>query len=91
LPVRRLAKNGFDAWADLFVNEFEGLVAKEEVSLYEAGPDAPLAEGKAAGLDARRGPLAAADQRRAVDLSPGALATQPRPCRFYGLASARDE
>ena len=38
LPVRRLAKNGFEAWAEVIAYDFEGLVAKEETSLYEAGP-----------------------------------------------------
>jgi len=38
LPVRRLAKNGFEAWAEVIAHDFEGLVAKEEASLYEAGP-----------------------------------------------------
>ena len=38
LPVRRLAKNGFEAWAEVVAHDCEGLVAKEETSLYEAGP-----------------------------------------------------
>jgi len=38
LPVRRLAKNGFEAWAEVIAHHYEGLVAKEEASLYEAGP-----------------------------------------------------
>src|SRR5262249_40478703 len=38
LPVRRLAKNGFEAWAEVIAHDYEGLVAKEETSLYEAGP-----------------------------------------------------
>jgi bifunctional non-homologous end joining protein LigD len=38
LPVRRLARNGFEAWAEVVAHDFEGLVAKEEASLYEAGP-----------------------------------------------------
>ena len=38
LPVRRLASNGFEAWAQVIAHDFEGLVAKEEASLYEAGP-----------------------------------------------------
>ena len=58
LPVRRLAKNGFEAWAEVIARDFEGLVAK---SLYEAGADALLAEGEAEGLDRRGGPLAATD------------------------------
>jgi ATP-dependent DNA ligase len=33
-----LAKNGFDAWAEVIAHDYEGLVAKEEASLYEAGP-----------------------------------------------------
>jgi bifunctional non-homologous end joining protein LigD len=38
LPVRRLAKNGFEAWAEVVAHDYEGLVAKEEASLYEPGP-----------------------------------------------------
>ena len=38
LPVRRLARNGFEAWAEVVAHDYEGLVAKEEASLYEAGP-----------------------------------------------------
>jgi ATP-dependent DNA ligase len=38
LPVRRLANNGFEAWAEVIAHDFEGLVAKEETSLHEPGP-----------------------------------------------------
>jgi bifunctional non-homologous end joining protein LigD len=38
LPVRRLARNGFEAWSEVIAHDFEGLVAKDETSLYEAGP-----------------------------------------------------
>ena len=38
LPVRRLAKNGFEAWSEVIARDYEGLVAKDEASLYEAGP-----------------------------------------------------
>jgi len=38
LPVRRLAKNGFEAWDEVIARDYEGLVAKDESSLYEAGP-----------------------------------------------------
>ena len=38
LPVRRLAKNGFEAWSEVIAHDYEGLVAKDEASLYEAGP-----------------------------------------------------
>lgn len=38
LPVRRLARNGFEAWSEVIAHDYEGLVAKDEVSLYEAGP-----------------------------------------------------
>jgi ATP-dependent DNA ligase len=38
LPVRRLARNGFEAWAEVIAHDFEGLVAKDEASQYEAGP-----------------------------------------------------
>jgi ATP-dependent DNA ligase len=56
LPVRRLAKNGFGAWSEVIAQDYEGYVAKDETSLYEAGR--------------RGGPLAATDQcsRRAMTL-----------------------
>jgi ATP-dependent DNA ligase len=38
LPVRRLARNGFEAWAEVIAHDYEGLVSKDETSLYEAGP-----------------------------------------------------
>jgi bifunctional non-homologous end joining protein LigD len=38
LPVRRLAQNGFEAWSEVVARDYEGLVAKVESSLYEAGP-----------------------------------------------------
>jgi hypothetical protein len=38
LPVRRLAKNGFEAWSEVIGRDYEGLVAKDEASLSEAGP-----------------------------------------------------
>jgi hypothetical protein len=37
LPVRRLARNGFEAWAEVIAHDYEGLVAQDETSLYEAG------------------------------------------------------
>jgi bifunctional non-homologous end joining protein LigD len=38
MPVRRLARNGFEAWSEVIARDYEGLVAKDETSLYEAGP-----------------------------------------------------
>jgi ATP-dependent DNA ligase len=38
LPVRRLARNGFEAWSEVVAHDYEGYVAKDEASLYEAGP-----------------------------------------------------
>jgi bifunctional non-homologous end joining protein LigD len=38
LPVRRLARNGFEAWLEVIARDCEGYVAKDEASLYEAGP-----------------------------------------------------
>ena len=38
LPVRRLARNGLEAWSEVIARDFEGYVAKDESSLYEAGP-----------------------------------------------------
>src|SRR5262245_15860658 len=38
LPARRLAANGFDAWAQVLASGFEGYVAKDEASEYRGGP-----------------------------------------------------
>ena len=38
LPVRRLSRNGFEAWAEVIACDYEGLAAKDESSLYEARP-----------------------------------------------------
>jgi bifunctional non-homologous end joining protein LigD len=37
LPVRRLARNGYEAWSEVVAHDYEGYVAKDEASLYEAG------------------------------------------------------
>src|SRR5262249_60131886 len=49
LPVRRLAKNGFEAWAEVVAHDYEGPVAKEEASRYEAGPRRRWLKGKQKG------------------------------------------
>ena len=36
-PVRRLAPDGLDAWAEVVGRGYEGLVAKDEASTYEGG------------------------------------------------------
>ena len=61
LPVRRLARNGFEAWSEVIARDYEGLVAKGETSLYEGRVDAAMAEGEATELDRGQGPLAATD------------------------------
>jgi hypothetical protein len=33
LPVRRLARNGFEAWSEVIARDYEGYVAKDEASL----------------------------------------------------------
>ena len=38
LPVRRLARNGLEAWSEVIARDCEGYVAKDETSLYEGGP-----------------------------------------------------
>ena len=37
-PVRRLAPDGLEAWAQVVERGFEGYVAKDETSVYEGGP-----------------------------------------------------
>ena len=36
-PVRRLAPDGLEAWAQVIERGYEGLVAKDEASTYEGG------------------------------------------------------
>jgi bifunctional non-homologous end joining protein LigD len=38
LPVRRLGPDGLKAWSEVIERGYEGYVAKDEASLYEAGP-----------------------------------------------------
>ena len=38
LPLRRLAADGLEAWAQVIARGYEGLVAKDEASVYEGGP-----------------------------------------------------
>jgi ATP-dependent DNA ligase len=38
IPVRRLAPDGLAAWRQVVERGFEGLVAKDEASVYEGGP-----------------------------------------------------
>ena len=47
LPVRRLASNGFEAWAEVIAHHYEALVAKEEASSSRGGTEAAVAEGGA--------------------------------------------
>ena len=35
--MRRLARNGFEAWSEVIARDYEGYVAKDESSLYDAG------------------------------------------------------
>jgi len=59
--VRRLARNGFEAWAEVVAHDYEGLVAKDETSVYEAGPTRRWLKVKQKGwID--QGPLAATHQ-----------------------------
>jgi ATP-dependent DNA ligase len=37
-PVRRLAADGLEAWAQVIEPGYEGYVAKDEASAYEGGP-----------------------------------------------------
>jgi ATP-dependent DNA ligase len=36
-PVRRLAANGLEAWAQVLASGYEGMVAKDEASPYSGG------------------------------------------------------
>ena len=53
-PVRRLAANGLDAWAQVGANGYEGLISKDEARSYEGRASSPAVDKK---LKRRRGPL----------------------------------
>jgi len=61
-PVRRLAPDGLEAWRHVIERGYEGLVAKDESSVYEGWATRRWVKVKAARLDRRRGSVAAADQ-----------------------------
>src|SRR5215470_12650757 len=51
LPVRRLARNGFEAWSEVIAHDYEGLVAKEEPEPVRGRADAAVVEGQAEGME----------------------------------------
>jgi bifunctional non-homologous end joining protein LigD len=61
--VRRLARDGLEAWKQVVERGYEGYVAKEEARI-RGRFDEAVAQGQAEGLDSRGGPLAPQDQRR---------------------------
>ena len=85
LPVRRLAKNGFEAWSEVIARDYEGLVAKDEASLYEAGPTRRWLKVK------QRGWTDSEDrsQRRITAVAPrprmGPLPSSPTMLRSLGI------
>jgi bifunctional non-homologous end joining protein LigD len=50
LPARRLSGSGVEAWREVEERGYEGLVAKDEASLYVGRADALLAQGQASGV-----------------------------------------
>jgi ATP-dependent DNA ligase len=48
-PVRRLAPDGLEAWAQVVERGYEGYVAKDEASVYEGGPTRRWLKVKQAG------------------------------------------
>ena len=80
-PARRLARNGFEAWSEVIARDYEGLVAKDEASLYEAGPTRRWLKVK------QKGWTDAEDrwQRRISAVSFGA-SPRSRPCPRGGSA-----
>jgi len=67
LPVRRLAKNGFEAWTEL-IARLRGSGREGRNEPVRGRADAAVAEGKAEGLDRLRRSVAAANQRS--DIAP---------------------
>jgi bifunctional non-homologous end joining protein LigD len=56
-PVRRLASNGLDAWAQVLGSGYEGLVAKDEASPYVGGRTRSWLKVKVPGVDGRGRPV----------------------------------
>jgi hypothetical protein len=48
-PVRRLAADGLEAWAQVLERGYEGHVAKDEASPYTGRADKGVAQGKGSG------------------------------------------
>ena len=68
LPVRRLAGNGLEAWSEVIAHD-EGLVAKDEASLYETGPTRRWLKVKQrAGPSKRIGGSGGSARRAALDV-----------------------
>ena len=67
LPVRRLARNGFEAWSEVIARDCEGYVAKDEASVYESGPTQRWLKVKQKGwTDAQDGWKRSRDQTSSV-------------------------
>jgi hypothetical protein len=84
-PVRRLAPDGLEAWAQVIERGYEDHVAKDEANVYEGRAIEAVAEGQAEGLAGRRGPLATAALRGATD---SLIAASPWKgfCRYCAMA-----
>jgi ATP-dependent DNA ligase len=82
LPVRRLARNGFEAWAEVIARDYEGLVAKDETNLYEAGPTRHWLKVKQTGWTVEEDRWQRGSGRRATfDVASARLGRLPRPPR----------
>jgi hypothetical protein len=80
LPVRRLAGNGFEAWSEVIARDCEGYVAKDESSLYEAGPTRRWLKVKQKGWTGPRGVGGLARRaRRWLGRAPRRSARSPSP------------
>jgi hypothetical protein len=62
-PVRRLARDGLEAWTQVIERGCEGYVAEGRGQRVRGRGDEAVAEGEAEGLDGRWRRLAAADLR----------------------------
>jgi len=67
LRVMLCSRRSAEAWAPVVASGCEGYIAKDKRACNAAGMTCPLADGEAAGMDGRRGSVAAADRTPAIE------------------------
>jgi ATP-dependent DNA ligase len=67
-PVRRLARDGLEALAQVVERGYEGFVAKDDTSPYEGGPTRRWLKAKQTNWTVAEGRWRRADQLRSLEL-----------------------